>query len=120
MTLFSSAALPTETEEAWSVAGKVLWLSSFERQTPFCLCFISCGNQICKAQVSRNGFQSPSRSVAALVCFNTGVPQQVLTVLEVHDFEGLLLRTSSLMQQEGNNFLCPDAKLGTATAVYIL
>lgn len=69
---FRSLAPPTETEEAWSVVGKVVWLSSFERQTPFCLCFISCGNQICKAQVSRNGFQSPSKCVAALVVLIQG------------------------------------------------
>lgn len=96
MTCFSSAAPPTETEDAGSVIGKVLWLSSFESQATFCLCFISCGNQICKAQVSRNGFQSASRYVAALLAFNTRVPQQVLSVLEVRDFKVLLLHTNLL------------------------
>lgn len=92
----SSGAVPTETEDASSVIGKVLWLSSFESQGPSYLHFISCGNQICKAQVSRNGFQSPSRYVAALLGFNARVPQQVLTELEVCDFEVLLLHTDLL------------------------
>lgn len=72
---FNSGTPPTETEDAWSVTGKVLWLSSFESQAPFYLCFISCGNQIFEAQVSRNGFQSPSRYVL-IQEFLSRCPQQ--------------------------------------------
>lgn len=45
--------------------------------------------------MSRNGFQFPSRYVAALLGFNTRVPQQVLTALGVRDFGVLTLTYKS-------------------------